>query len=388
MNARSVRIAVVGAGPGGLICARILQVHGWSVTVFEREASFAARTQGGTLDIHTTTGQQALREAGLLEKFHELARPEGEVWRQIDPFTAEVLVVDEPDDGQAGRPEIDRGQLRGLLLDSLAPGTVRWGCPVSRVVPLGDGTHRMLLEDGTSEDFDLVVGADGAWSRVRPALSEATPRYTGVTFVGTGFEDSDTRHPALARLVGDGTMSARSGSRALTAQRNSGGYLDAVAMFRAPEDWYVSAGLDFADNAAVRAHLLEMFDGWHDSLLYLLRSGDKGFVNRPLYALPVPPAWRHVPGLTLVGDAAHLMPPLGVGANLALLDGAELALALVAHPDLDAAVRAYEEVMLPRAADLAERTAQGLDHLLPPEGAPEPVPGARGFQGYQGPGGS
>ncbi|MEV4870378.1 NAD(P)/FAD-dependent oxidoreductase [Streptomyces syringium] len=377
MNATSARIAVVGAGPGGLICARILQLHGWSVTVFEREVSPAARTQGGTLDIHTTTGQQALREAGLLDRFHALARPEGEVWRRLDPFTAEVLEVDRPADGHAGRPEIDRGQLRGLLLDSLTTGTVRWGCPVSRVVPHGDGTHRLLFEDGTGEDFDLVVGADGAWSRVRPALSDAVPRYTGVSFVGTGFHDSDTRHPAFARLVGDGTMSARSGSRGLTAQRNSGGHLDAVAMFRAPEDWYVTAGLDFADTAAVRAHLLDMFDGWHDSLLYLLRAGDSGFVNRPLYALPTPPVWDHVPGVTLVGDAAHLMPPLGVGANLALLDGAELALALVTHPEVDAAVRAYEEVMLPRAADLATRTAQGLSHFLPPEGEPEPVPGSR-----------
>ncbi|HET6356817.1 NAD(P)/FAD-dependent oxidoreductase [Streptomyces sp.] len=367
-SAHDSRIAVVGAGLGGLACARVLQLHGRSVTVFEGEASVDARPQGGTLDMHADTGQIALRAAGLLDRFSTLSRPEGQEWRLLDTATAALLPDQGPadDEGADNRPEIDRGQLRGLLLESLTAGTVRWGRAVSGVTPLGDGTCRLLFSDGTAEDFDLVVGADGAWSRVRPALSDATPGYTGVTFVEAGFDDCDSRHAGLARMVGDGTMLAKAGGKALFAQRNSNGHIRAYIAFRAPENWHVAAGLDLDDATAVRTHLLKIFDGWHESLLHLLRYSDSGFVNRPLYALPVPHIWEHTPGITLLGDAAHLMPPLGLGANLAMLDGTDLAHALVTEPTIDDGVRAYESVMLPRSAEAAKGCAEGLGHLLPP----------------------
>lgn len=71
------RIAIIGAGPGGLLCARVLQQRGLAVTVYDADASAEARNQGGTLDLHADTGQIALREAGLLDDFFALARPEG-----------------------------------------------------------------------------------------------------------------------------------------------------------------------------------------------------------------------------------------------------------------------------------------------------------------------
>lgn len=365
-SASNTRIAIVGAGLGGLICARVLQLHGRSVTVLEREASLNSRPQGGTLDMHPDTGQIALRRAGLLDRFDELSRPEGQEWRLLDPTTATALPDGGPPDDDGGdRPEIDRGQLRGLLLDSLAAGTVQWDRAVSGVTPFGDGTCRLFFDDGTTEDFDLVVGADGAWSRVRPALSDAQPGYTGVTFLEAGFDDCDTRHTGLARLVGNGTMMARAGRKALVAQRNSNGHIRAYIAFRAPENWYVSADLDLRDTAAVRAHLLTMFDGWHESLRYLLRYNEGEFINRPLHSLPVPHTWEHIPGITLLGDAAHLMPPLGLGANLAMLDGTDLAHALVGETSIHDGVRAYESIMLPRSIEAAKACAEGLAHLIP-----------------------
>ncbi|MFE9424639.1 FAD-dependent oxidoreductase [Kitasatospora sp. NPDC006697] len=363
-SARDPRIAIVGAGLGGLVCARVLQQHGRAVTVFEREAAADARPQGGSLDMHPDTGQAALRAAGLLDRFHALARPEGDEWRVLDFATAALLAQHGPTpDG--GRPEIDRGQLRGLLLDSLTRGTVRWDHAVSGVIPLADGTCRLLLGDGTAEDFDLVIGADGAWSRVRPALSQAVPGYTGVTFLETGFDHCDTRHPELARLVGNGSMLVKGAGRTLVAQRNSNGHIRAYVALRAPQDWQVAAGVDLGDQQAVRTHLLEVFDDWDERLRYLLRNSDTGFTNRPLFVLPAPHTWEHVPGVTLLGDAAHLMPPVGLGANLAMLDGADLAHALVAASDLGDAVRAYESTMLPRSIEAATGSAQGLDHLVP-----------------------
>jgi 2-polyprenyl-6-methoxyphenol hydroxylase-like FAD-dependent oxidoreductase len=163
-------------------------------------------------------------------------------------------------------------------------------------------------------------------------------------------------------LTGQGTAMAKIGGQALFAQRNSNGHIRCYAIFYASEEWH--ADLDFTDTAAVGANLRERYAGWHPDLLRFLADHDGGFTHRPLYVLPVPHAWTHTPGLTLLGDAAHLMPPLGVGANLALLDGTELGTALATAPSLGEAVREYETSMLPRSIETAKACAAGLGHLL------------------------
>src|SRR4051794_21590969 len=159
------RIAVVGAGPGGLTCARVLQTHGVDVTVLEQEQAADSRTQGGSLDLHADSGQVALKAAGLYDRFMALARPEGQESRLVDHVTAELVKRETRDDDY--KPEIDRGQLRTLLLDSLTDGTVQWGRGVRTVEPTGE----IHFADNTKTTYDLVIGADGAWSRVRPAVS-------------------------------------------------------------------------------------------------------------------------------------------------------------------------------------------------------------------------
>ncbi|GAA4535205.1 FAD-dependent oxidoreductase [Amycolatopsis samaneae] len=355
----SPRIAVIGAGVGGLACARGLQVHGRSVTVFEREGSAFARWQGGMLDLHAPTGQAALRSVGLFDEFRAVARPEAQELRAVDPVTLALVHHEQPGEDEYFAPEIDRGQLRELLLGSLADGTVHWGHPVDGVTAQEDGTARVRFGDGTTEVFDLVVGADGAWSRTRPVLSAATPSYTGTTLVETFLDDVDTRHPALADLIGRGSLVAGVGARMLGAQRNSGGHVRVYAELEGvPLDWHEAAGLDLADTEAVRAHLLTRFEGWHEGLLDLLRRSDGGFANRSIHVLPTGHSWGHVPGVTLLGDAAHLLPPHGIGANLALIDGADLATAVATHDVLDDAVRAFEKVMLTRAKAAGEADAE------------------------------
>ncbi|MCP2250745.1 FAD-dependent oxidoreductase [Lentzea aerocolonigenes] len=335
------RIAIAGAGLGGLTCARVLQLHGLTdVTVFERETSPDARQQGGTIDLHAGSGQEAIRAAGLFDEWRALARFEGQEQRKVDHATA-ALIEHEPAEGDF-RPEIDRGQLRNLLLDSLTPGTVSWGLGISSAAPGGEVT----FPDGSTARFDLVIGADGAWSRVRQALSPAVPRYTGVMFVETR-HDNDER---LLDLTGQGTMVVDHEGLMLWAQRNSGNHIRAYACMRAREDWKPS-----------NAELLDLYADWHPDLKAFL-AGE--LIHRPLYALPVPHTWETTPGVTLLGDAAHLMPPLGVGANLAMEDAAELAVAIAEHGVRDG-VRAYESVMLPRAIDAQERTNAGLLDMVP-----------------------
>ncbi|MFF5114359.1 FAD-dependent oxidoreductase [Streptosporangium sp. NPDC000509] len=369
------RIAVIGGGPAGLTFARVLHRHGHRATILERDPAPDARPPGGTLDLHEEMGQLALDKAGLLTRFQALSRPEGQAMRILDT-DGTVLRDWQPRPGDRANPEIDRGQLRDLLL---GPLDVQWGRGVMQVVPeTGDGVL-IRFADGRQETFDLVIGADGAWSRVRPALSSATPHYTGVTLVETSLDDVDTRHPDLARLIGDGSVAVYGVNRALVAQRNSGGHVKVYAQFRAPLNRYTNpqgrtgpgAGLDPADVEAVRSSLLTLFDGWASPVLDLLRHGT-AFFHRPLHVLPVPHTWTHVPGVTLLGDAAHLMPPLGAGANLAMLEGAELAEAVAAAPgpeELDEAVRAFEERMWTRADRWAKFTTAGLERLVSPDPA-------------------
>lgn len=357
------RIAVVGGGPAGLTFARVLHRHGHSVTVLERDPGPDARPPGGTLDLREGLGQRALDKAGLLAEFRALSRPEGQAMRILD---ADGTVLRDwphrPDDRAS--PEIDRGQLRDLLLGPLDIG---WGRGVTRVVPGTRDGALVHFADGRQEAFDLVVGADGAWSRTRPAVSSVMPHYTGVTAVETSLDDVDTRHPGLARLVGDGSVAVYGVNRALVAQRNSGGHVKVYAQFRAPLDWHKD--LDLADVGAVRSSLLALFDGWAAPVLDLLCHGT-AFVHRPLHVLPVSHTWQHVPGVTLLGDAAHLMPPLGAGANLAMLEGAELAESVATgFGDLDETVRAFEEQMWARAGRWAKMTAAGLERLVSPDPA-------------------
>jgi 2-polyprenyl-6-methoxyphenol hydroxylase-like FAD-dependent oxidoreductase len=360
---RHARISIIGAGPGGLTCARILQRHGITVTVHDRDPGPDARNQGGTLDLHADNGQIALREAGLLDEFFTLARPEGQEMRRLD-LTGRITFHKVPEAEELFKPEIDRGQLRSLLLGSLRPETVHWGRALDTISGPADGPRQLHFADGTTIETDLVIGADGAFSRVRPAVSPAVPEYTGVSFLEARFSDVENRHPDIAELVGLGGAHAADGRRGLFAQRNSGGHIRVYIIQRVPADWISASGLTTEDTDGIRAVLRDEYAHWSPRMRQLITENDGRYIDRPLFALPVPHTWEHNPTVTLLGDAAHLMPPLGVGVNLAMLDAGELALALANATTVDNAIRTYEQTMLPRSTDTAKILEHGAEHLL------------------------
>ncbi|MGW7066136.1 FAD-dependent oxidoreductase [Streptomyces sp. NPDC054855] len=353
-------IAIIGAGLGGLTLARVLHVNGIDAAVYDLEASPAVRGQGGMLDIHEDSGQAALRAAGLYEEFRALIHPGGEAMRVLDKDA--VVRMEEADDGDGGRPEVDRGQLRDLLLGSLPDGAVHWGAKITGARPLGGGRHEVTLADGSAFTTDLLIGADGAWSRIRPLVSDAVPAYTGISFVEVDLVDADVRHPDSAAVVGGGMLLALGEDKGFLAHRESDGSLHVYTALRAPEDWISTIDFTADDTGLAKSSVLEHFADWDKSLQALVADADGALVPRRIHALPIGHRWDRVPGVTLLGDAAHLMSPFaGEGANLAMLDGAELAAAVVACPgDVEAALASYEEALFPRSEKTAAESADSL----------------------------
>ena len=351
-------ITIIGAGLGGLTLASVLHRHGIDATIYELEASPTARHQGSVLDMHEESGQLALQKTGLFEAFRTIVIQSGDDMRILDK-TGTVRWEDSGDDT---RPEVERGALRDILLQSLPSHLIHWGSKVTNVAKLEGGRYQVMLADGETFITALLIGADGAWSKVRSLLSDAQPIYLGISFVETYLLDADVRHPESAALVGRGSMFALSDGKGLITHRDGSGRVDVYIALKTSEDWATSAEIDFRDTETTRQWLLDHFTDWDDQLRALITESDADFIPRSIYTLPVGHRWKRTPGVTLLGDAAHLMSPFaGEGANLAMLDGAELAEAILTHPDdIEKALASYEEALFPRSEASSTVSASNL----------------------------
>ncbi|GAA1657463.1 FAD-dependent oxidoreductase [Actinoplanes couchii] len=359
-------VTVIGAGLGGLTVARVLHLHGVPVTVYDADTSAEARNQGGQLDLHEHDGQLALQIAGLSEEYRAIIHQGGGGQRVLDRLG--TVLAELPDDGSMTRPEALRGDIRRILLDSLPAGTVQWGRKLTSAKPLGRGRHLLTFADASTVETGLLVGADGTWSKVRPLLSAETPVYSGMSYIDVHLHDVDERHPAVAKTVGAGAMYALTPGEGFLAHREVGDVVHAYVVLHRPLEWF--SGIDFDDADGTRQRIAAELAGWAPELISLIADSDTGPILRGIHRLPDRHRWHRVPGVTLLGDAAHVTVPGGEGANTAMLDGAELGQAIAAHPgDPETAIAAYEEIMFRRSEAEAVAARETVDLIFGP-GAP------------------
>lgn len=371
------KIAIVGGGPGGLTLARLLQQQGANVTVYERDADQYARVQGATLDLHHESGLAALRQAGLMEAFTQRYRPRADKIRVMDKHARLLLdqhqaAAPQPGFGDAHfRPEIDRGPLREMLLASLQPGTVVWN---SRLVSLSEcnGRWQLLFENGGTAAADLVVGADGANSRVRPLVTGIQPFYAGVTIVEGYVHDAANKTPRVYALLKNAKIFVLDDSKTLIISAKDDGSLAFYTGCTTDEHWVQDSGIDFSNRLQVLDWFKKTFTGWDTVWLGLFEQADSAFIPRPQYCMPPNQYWEALPHLTLLGDAAHLMPPYaGEGVNMAMQDALELSACLTsgAFLTVQAAIAQYEQQMRERAGVTATITLQSTAALHSPGAA-------------------
>ncbi|MCX6216629.1 NAD(P)/FAD-dependent oxidoreductase [Spirosoma sp.] len=364
------QIAIIGGGPGGLTLARLLQLNGAQVKVYERDSNQYARVQGSPLDLHDESGLAALRKAGLLEEFKKnfLAGADKMV---IVNGQAEIVYSDHDTKvldnfGHTHfRPEIDRGALRKILLQSLEADTVVWNNHFASMEKQDEG-WLLHFKNGTTAYADMVIAADGANSKIRPYLTDSKPFYSGITMLEGNIYNAQKSAPQISNLLRGGKVMAFGNEKDILIGQKANGEIGFYISFKTGENWATQSGLNFSDKAQLLTWFKEKYADWSPFWHELFASAKTPFIPRPIYCMPLDQSWKTQPTLTMLGDAAHVMPPFaGEGVNMAMLDALELSECLTSNKYATAqeAISVYELNMRKRAAKVAQESLENGERM-------------------------
>ncbi|WP_221391077.1 NAD(P)/FAD-dependent oxidoreductase [Dyadobacter sp. NIV53] len=375
MLLQNKKIAIIGGGPGGLTLARLLQTKGVDVKVYERDENRNVRVQGATLDLHLESGLKALEEAGLMDAFKANYRPDADRLRVVDEnakiFFDEHLEESASDFGDEWfRPEIDRGPLRNILLDSLKPDTVVWNSHIVSLKSI-DNTWKIIFQNGKTVIADIVIGADGAKSKIRPFVTPIKPFYSGVTVLEGNISNSEKNAPKIHELLKGGKIMGLGDSKTISVSAKGDGSLDFYTGWNANSDWVAESGIDFKNGKQVLEWFKTEYANWDSIWLELFEAEGTTFTPWPQYCMPLDQKWEANINITIIGDAAHVMPPYaGEGVNMAMLDALQLSESLTSEAfiDVQSAIAHYEKQMFARFAETGKDTMDNTAFMHAPDG--------------------
>jgi len=370
MLLRNKQIAIVGGGPGGLTLAKLLQLKGAALKIYERDTDKYARVQGSPLDLHTESGLAALKQANLIEEFKKNYMVGADkttiVNEQAEIFYSDHQIEKEENFGHEHfRPEIDRGVLRKILLESLEADTIVWN---SHFLSMENNNDGWLLHfaNGTDAYADFVIAAEGANSKIRPYITDIKPFYTGITMLEGNIYHAEKMVPKISNLLGGGKVMAFGNQKNILMGQKANGEIGFYASFKADENWTSDSKLNFNDKEQVLNWFRKDYPEWSNIWNELFENAETPFISRPIYCMPLDQTWSALPNLTMLGDAAHLMPPFaGEGVNMAMLDALELSECLNSekYGSLQDAISVYETNMRKRASAMALESLENGERM-------------------------
>jgi 2-polyprenyl-6-methoxyphenol hydroxylase-like FAD-dependent oxidoreductase len=368
MNIKDKKIAIVGGGPGGLTLARLLQQEGCNVKVYERDINKDARVQGANLDLHEESGLAALKKANLLDAFYANYLPDAGKLRLLDHH-GKIHLDDHTDANIAEhRPEIDRGPLRKILLESLQSDMVVWNSQFVSMKKENDG-WKLLFKNEQEYYADIVIGADGANSKIRPYLSDIKPIYSGVTIIEGNIYNAKKNIPTIFNLLKGGKIFAFGNEQSIILSTKGDGSIAFYTGEKVDSNWVKESGINFENLTDVKKWFETNFSNWDKIYHELFATDEISIMPRPLYHYTPDQYWTTQCNLTILGDAAHRMPPYaGEGVNMAMLDALELSEELLHTENIKSAFKNYETQMFERVKEVTAITMQNTVELHQPNG--------------------